>query len=90
MPDRQSIGKRGLSDAYDQMRTSSEGSRIQRMHRRGRLDPTIDELRVKIEDAIESRMAKAEARKQQRERWIHLIEEEAAQARTKRKEQSLG
>ena len=74
-----------------QIRTGSEEPKIQRTNAkvdRGRFDPKIDELRVKIQEAIESRMAKTEARKQQRERWIHLIEEEAAQARTKRKEQS--
>jgi len=46
----------------------------------------VDGLRVKIEDAIESRKAKAEARKQRRERWTHLIEEQAAEARRKRTE----
>ena len=45
-----------------------------------------DELRVKIEDAIESRRAKAEACKQLRERWTHLLEEQAAEARRKRTE----
>jgi uncharacterized membrane protein len=75
----------------DQIRTSSHDPKIQRtivkVDRRDSLDPKIDELRAKIENALESRMAKAEARKQQRERWIHLMQEEAAQARTKRKEQ---
>ena len=43
----------------------------------------VHELRVKIEDAIQSRRAKAEARKQPREGWTHLIEEQAAEARRK-------
>jgi uncharacterized membrane protein len=49
----------------------------------------VDGLRVKIEDAIESRRAEAEARKQLRERWTHLIEEQAAEARRKRTERPV-
>jgi uncharacterized membrane protein len=49
----------------------------------------LDELRVKIEDAIESRRTKAEAHKQIRERWVHLFEEQAAEARRKRKERPV-
>jgi len=75
----------------DRIRTRSHDPKIQRtiakVDRRDSLDPKIDELRAKIENAIESRMAKAETRKQHRERWIHLMQEEATQARTKRKEQ---
>ena len=46
----------------------------------------LDELSVKFEDAIESRRAKVQARKQVRERCTHLLEEETAEARRKRKE----
>jgi len=46
----------------------------------------VDELRAKIEDAIENRRAKAEARKELRERWIHLFKEQAAEGRRKRPE----
>jgi hypothetical protein len=33
---------------------------------------------------MERRMVRTEARKQERERWIHLLDEQAAQARRKR------
>jgi uncharacterized membrane protein len=46
----------------------------------------IADLAVKIIDAIASRKAKVQARKEIRERWLHLLEEEAAQARRKRRE----
>jgi uncharacterized membrane protein len=46
----------------------------------------LEDLAVKIDDAIASRKAKVQARKEIRERWIHLLEEEAAQARRKRRE----
>ena len=49
----------------------------------------LSELRVKIEDAIENRRAKAEAHKQIRERWVHLLEEQAAEAHRKRKERPV-
>ena len=66
------------AEELDAQRTRAKGNR------RDDVDPEIDELRVKIEDAIDGRMAKARARNQQRERWIHLLEEEAGQAKTKR------
>jgi uncharacterized membrane protein len=46
----------------------------------------LDELGVKIHDAIASRKAKVQARKHERERWIHLLEQEAAEGRRKRRE----
>lgn len=46
----------------------------------------VDELRVKIEDALESRRAKGETRQQLRERWTRLLEEQAAANRRKRTE----
>ena len=46
----------------------------------------LDELGVKIDDAIASRKAKVQARKHERERWIHLLEQEAAEGRRKRRE----
>ena len=46
-------------------------------------------LRVKIEDAIDVRRAKADAHKQIRERWVHLLEEQGAQARRRREEQPV-
>jgi hypothetical protein len=46
----------------------------------------LDELGVKIDDAIASRKAKVQARKHERERWIHLLEQKAAEGRRKRRE----
>jgi hypothetical protein len=46
----------------------------------------VDELRAKIEDAIENRRAKAEARKELRERWIHFVQGASAEGRRKRPE----
>ena len=46
-------------------------------------------LRVKIEDAIDVRRAKADAHKQIRERWVHLLDEQAAEARRRRKERQV-
>lgn len=48
----------------------------------------LDELGVKIDDAIASRKAKVQARKHERERWIHLLEQEAAEGRRKRRERN--
>ena len=45
----------------------------------------LDELGVKINYAIASRKAEVQARKLERERWIHLIEQEAAAAEKRRK-----
>jgi hypothetical protein len=46
----------------------------------------LDELGVKIDDAIASRKAEVQARQHERERWIHLLEQEAAEGRRKRRE----
>jgi hypothetical protein len=46
----------------------------------------LDELGVKINDAIASPKAKVQARKLERERWIHLLEQEAAEGRRKSRE----
>jgi uncharacterized membrane protein len=45
---------------------------------RNKRDTKSDEFSVKLEDAMKRHVARAEARKQARERWIHLLEERAA------------
>jgi len=40
----------------------------------------LDEIGVKIDDAMASRKAKVQARKHERERWIHLLEQEPQRA----------
>jgi uncharacterized membrane protein len=49
-----------------------------------KLHARIDEFRGSLYDAMERRRVRTEARKQERERWIHLLDDQAAQARRKR------
>jgi hypothetical protein len=46
----------------------------------------LADLAVKIDDAIASRKAKVQTRQEVRERWTHLLDEEAAPARRKRRQ----